>query len=347
MKKILLIVIIFLLTGCYDYIEVNDLGFISAIGIDYQDGLFNGTFEILNTCDNKENQSTMINTSGKTVNELFENVSLKMTKIPYYHHLKTVIISKEVAQHHLKELTDYLIRSPKIRNEFYLVIWEDDFLLSNFDNDIGQKIVNLIKTSNKQINIVFDKSFEDILEKLLNNKIEATATVIGIQDKDFIIKGIGLFKNYQYLTYLDTNKSALLNILNNEDVKYPIKLSYDNNLIELELYNTHVKYKFNSNNATIQINTEAKIVENTSSINLRDNKNYHMLEKNAMEILNNDIKELINYLKKDNIDVVGLNDKQYKKTRKNKPDYLKNTNIEIDCTTHINWKGTIFQLDNE
>ena len=35
MKKILLIIIIIFLTGCYNYTEINDLAFVSSIGIDY------------------------------------------------------------------------------------------------------------------------------------------------------------------------------------------------------------------------------------------------------------------------------------------------------------------------
>ena len=33
-KKIILVIFIFLLTGCYDYKELNDLAIISTIGID-------------------------------------------------------------------------------------------------------------------------------------------------------------------------------------------------------------------------------------------------------------------------------------------------------------------------
>ncbi len=347
MKKYFLIVILLLLTGCYDYVEINDLGFISAVGIDYQDGFYNGVFELIKTEEIQDSQSIMINATGQTINDLFENLTLKITKSPYYHHLKTVVISKEVAQNHLKELADYLIRSPKIRNEFYLVILEDSNLPDVFQEEVGQKIVSLIKTSNKQINVVFNKSFEDILEKLLNDKIEATATVIGFQDDHFILKGIGLFKNYQYITYLDTSKSSLLNILNNEDAKYPIKLEYDKKLIELELYNTKVKYLFNHNQTTIHINAEAKILENTTNLDLRDHQIYEQLENDAINILNKDMNDLLNYLKKENIDVIGLNDKQFKKSRKNNPQYLINTNIKIDITIKINWKGTIFQIDNE
>ena len=54
MKKIILIIALFLLTGCYDYKEINNLGIISAIGIDYQDDEYNVTLEVLNDQADKD-----------------------------------------------------------------------------------------------------------------------------------------------------------------------------------------------------------------------------------------------------------------------------------------------------
>ena len=40
MKKIIIIICIFILSGCSDYVEINDLGLITGISIDYKDNLF-------------------------------------------------------------------------------------------------------------------------------------------------------------------------------------------------------------------------------------------------------------------------------------------------------------------
>ena len=47
MKKIILIISLFMLTGCYDYQEINDLAIISAIGVDYKDDEYIITLEVL------------------------------------------------------------------------------------------------------------------------------------------------------------------------------------------------------------------------------------------------------------------------------------------------------------
>ena len=50
MKKLLILLIIpFILSGCYDYNELNDLAIISGIGIDYENEEYIVTYEILST----------------------------------------------------------------------------------------------------------------------------------------------------------------------------------------------------------------------------------------------------------------------------------------------------------
>ena len=341
MKKILLIFIILFLTGCYDYMEINDLGFITAIGIDYEEDTYKATFEMLDDSDDIQK----IKSESKTISNLFDNISLIISKVPDYHHLKTVIISKSVAQNHLKELTDFLIRSPEIRNEFLLVVCEGTSPLELFKKDskksIGEKIAKLIKTSKNQTNISYDRSFEDILEKLLNKKMEATASVITLENDEITLKGIGLFKGYNYKYFLDTKKSSLLNILNKENTNYSIFIEN----METKIYESNVKYDFKENSVTININAKAKIIENTTQMDLKDNKNYLIIEKKLNKVLENDLNDLINNLKDNNIDSINLNDRQYKKTRKNRNNYLKNADIKINIDTKINWKGSIFQID--
>ena len=46
-KLIILILSIFFLTGCANYHELNDLGIVSSILVDYKDNLFYTTIEVI------------------------------------------------------------------------------------------------------------------------------------------------------------------------------------------------------------------------------------------------------------------------------------------------------------
>ena len=67
MKKIILLLSIFLLTGCFDYTELNDLSIVSMIIIDKIDNNYSVSFEILNdqkTKDEEVNTSIIVTSSG-------------------------------------------------------------------------------------------------------------------------------------------------------------------------------------------------------------------------------------------------------------------------------------------
>jgi len=193
MKKIFLIILMFLTTGCYDYVEINDLSFVSAIGIDYENDTYKLTFELLNDTKKGESSSSQegytISGSGPTISKAFENISLKIAKTPYFYHLKAMVISEDVAKNHMKEITEYIIRNPKIRNEFYMVLAKDvsaKEIIKNSDKNhpiVGNKITKLIDSNNDGYSITFAKPFEDILEKLTNKKISPVVSVLTLDNE--------------------------------------------------------------------------------------------------------------------------------------------------------------------
>ena len=93
MKKIIILLIIcFLLGGCYDYQELNDLSLVSGIGIDYIDDEYVVSFEIIESI--KEGSSTTIKpkiVKGKdkdlaeAFNKAMKNSNKKVYKIGRAH----------------------------------------------------------------------------------------------------------------------------------------------------------------------------------------------------------------------------------------------------------------------
>ena len=127
MKKLLILLIIpFILSGCYDYNELNDLAIISGIGIDYESDEYIVTYEILSTKKEGETSASSstynVTSRGKTVVEAFSNNGNLMDKVPYFEHVDVVVISEDIAKNNLKEVGEYIIRTSKLRNESFLAI---------------------------------------------------------------------------------------------------------------------------------------------------------------------------------------------------------------------------------
>ena len=95
-KLIILTILMFFLSGCYDNIELNNLAIISGIGIDYHDDNYYLTYEILNDIKTSENttmKSYTIMGKGKNLPDAFTDANYKVGKKPYFAHLKIVILT--------------------------------------------------------------------------------------------------------------------------------------------------------------------------------------------------------------------------------------------------------------
>ena len=341
MKKIILFIIMFILTGCYDYVEINNLIFVSGIAIDYQNDEYILTFEML-----EEDKPITISEKGYTLASAFDNITLKISKIPFYHHLKVVIISEDVAQYHLKEISDYITRSPEIRNEFYLTVSPysnaKDILNSHNGNDkpISDIISTLIKTNNYNFDISYNKTFEDMYEKLLNDKVDALANDIKTDGINIILTGLSSFRGYNLTHHFDKDKSYIINLLNNEKETFTLN---DNN-ISIKVYESNVSYSFDNNiNISIKAYADISYIDN---INLHDENVYKSINNSFSNILKNNILSFINESKVNDVDVIALRERKWI-NKKIDDHHIYDNQINIDVNLIINRKGLSFGDFNE
>ena len=346
MKKMLLIIMCLLLCSCYNYIEVNNLCFISSIGIDY-DKKFNITFEIIE--EKKEVvSSSSVSTTGNTISEAFDDLTLKINKKPFYYHLKAIVISKEVATNHLEELTDFFLRSPEIRKEFFLVVSDNAEKIINSKSKsqtIGDEISSAIKTS--YYNSSYNRTFQDFLEKVLNDKMDAITTEVSLENDSLIIKGIALFKEYKYVGVLSGNDATLLNILNNNKASLLISKKYNDNTLSISAYESDTSYNFEKNKVIININLKAEINENGPNFDLHKESVYQKLNKDFSKVLEKDVNILIDKIKKLNCDPLGLRQKYYTKKRKINHNIMDEYDFKVNVKLIINRKGLIYKVENE
>ena len=114
-KLILLFTCILFISGCYDYKELKDIDIITGVGVDYEDGKYKVTLEVLKATakDNKEEQNTiLIDASDEVFSKAFESTYTKFDKQPYFSQLKLLLISEDVAKDPgIQELTDFILRT--------------------------------------------------------------------------------------------------------------------------------------------------------------------------------------------------------------------------------------------
>lgn len=356
MKKIiLLIIILFGLTGCYDYLELNDLAIVSGIIIDYQNDLYDVTFEILSDQKKGKDESTTnaytLSAKGTSLAEAFSNIAKQTSKMPYYFHLKTLVLSKSASSKKIKEVIDFLLRSPKIKNEFYVVISKDDNAKEIFTNTnkeipvVSDYIANMLEINQKTKNISTNFSFEEIIENFINQKRDAAITAIKLSDKNISIEGLAVFNDYKLKNFLTPEESYAYNILT-KNVKNAIYnfTCKDKGKITLSIYESSPSLKINDKNELdISLELGASILEYDCKENLGNPETYKKFNETYAKEINKSIENFYELIQKNQTDILGIDNLYYIKNRKKKNWYDLNYNIKTKLK--INTIGLLFEVN--
>lgn len=354
MKKIILLIITcFLLSGCYDNIELNDLAIVSSIGIDYQNNNFILTYEILNDVQTKENSANLsytITDKGKNIANAFTNTSYKTGKKAYFSHLKIAIISEEVAKNKLKEITDYLLRNIDITDQFQLIIAQDtipeEILKHNSEYFpvVGELLSDLLENDKYNNNLAISDSFQKHIGKLSSGRQDIILNSVTIKNNEITLSNSYIFHNYNSVNCLSLLDSSIYNLLSKNT--FAVEFQNKDNFT-IKINNSMTKIDIKHDKIIINTKLEAKIIENDNNYNLKDFKVYQKLEKDFTKIIKNDIKKFIKILQKNKSDILGLQDKYYKKYRVKNNNLWEHAQINVKVNLKINMEGFIFKVENE
>lgn len=378
-KLIFLIPIIFLLTGCYNYRELNDLAIISGVSISKNNDNYNITVEVVNpkkeqdTSSGKEPDYVIYEGTGKSMQEAFRNIVKESPQKLYGAQIDILIIDEETAKEGLDEILDFFARDPEVRSEFYVVISKNSDslkVISPLVNLSSKNIINSLESTNTYMGIVNLVTYHELLSNFINPYIEIalpSIEMIGNEDvgetnlniesttsqANNFISNMTIFKNNKMLDYLTKEESIGYNIIKGNTKTVLIRNEYDNNefiVNEIIESSTKIKPNIKEKEITINIKGTASISEVNKKINLENDKEIKKIEKD----LNKRVEELIkttikNTNNKYNSDIYGFreifykeNPKEYKKLIKEyKDDFLNNISYKVKSNIELIEKGNL------
>ena len=160
-KVILLLILVFICTGCYNYKELNDLGIVSAMGISKDGEVYNLDIQLLNVLDSEKsglNKSpiTVISGQGKTIFEAARSMNKKTSKVFFLADVDYVFLDKSVLNDSIDEIMDFLVRDTKLSLNFLIITSTQNSSLdilssiSHFDTNSANNLYNAIINSEKR-----------------------------------------------------------------------------------------------------------------------------------------------------------------------------------------------------
>ncbi len=357
MKKLLILLIIpFILSGCYDYNELNELAIISGVGIDYEDDEFKVTFEILSTKKEGETSASSstynVTASAKTVTEAFAKNGNNMDKVAYYDHIEVIVISEEIAKNHLEEVSEYLIRSSKLRNGFYLTMTKDNSAKDIITATSKEKpiastfIVSLLENNNDADSASYYVPFTKTIKTMLTDGEDAIISVLKLKDKkEITLSGLAVFNGFKLTNTFNTKDSSLINLLNNFKPKTVFfEKSCKTGKTVISIYESDIKIKPNNDYVLIEGKLNARINEDNCNNNLKEEKTYLKLEKEFTKIITKDLNNLIDKLKLSRSNALSIGKNYYNKYRQNNYFLWLNQDFKYNLNLKINKKGLIFEV---
>lgn len=375
-SKILLLFIPFLLmTGCFNYNELNELALCTGMAIDYENNKYVVTYMIARSEQSNQNENsnkastTTYEGRGKNISEAIQEINRICPKKTYIGHLNVIVISEDLAKKGLQNMLDYLLREPESRKTFFLILArnvkasETLKILSPLETFSSQNITNNIESVDQLQALAVKTQYTEFLQRILMEGVNPTINSITIdgdiksgqkeeslessEAKAFIkIDSVGIFNKDRLLGFATDDESRGINIILNKVSVMNITAKCEDNYITATTENlkTDIEIETKNNDIKIKLNVkgDAAISEINCKINLDDPKEIKKLE----DKFNNKVKKFINkalYItqKEYKSDVFGFGNMIYREDYQTWKKIKDNWNNEIFPNIKINTKVNI------
>lgn len=121
------IVLLLSVSGCWNYIEVDDMSIVAGVAIDKNesDGKLLMTAEIVDTKEGMKSSQAgfkMVSLSGNTMFEIVREMISITGKRLFWSHSKAIILSEEVAREGVIKVIDWYSRDTETRSDVYIFV---------------------------------------------------------------------------------------------------------------------------------------------------------------------------------------------------------------------------------
>ncbi|MBU5440139.1 Ger(x)C family spore germination protein [Tissierella sp. MSJ-40] len=374
---ILLFVIIitstFLLTGCWNYNEVEKLAIVSGVAIDKneKDNKFELTAEVI---DLKSTQvggrfnSQRIQSDGDTILDAIRNMIKISAKKLYWSHATTFILSENVAKEGILPVLDFIARDKEPRLSINIFVSKEKTaaeLLSqqSISTEIRSFEMDYMLLANDSLSKVPEVQVYEFMNDLSNQGISPVLPTLEITlnegKRTAELGGTAVFKKDKlagFLTLEDTKfllfvkdkiKGGLL-IVNDKEGESP-------HVVTLEIFKNKTKIIPNYSNGQLSIDirtrTDVSIAEEDTTKNYIDEKGRAELRKKAEKYLERNIERVIKQAQQEfDSDIFGFGNTIMRK----RPDLWKEIGkqwgsifpelkINVDADIHIKSSGHILK----
>jgi len=273
------------LCGCWDYRSMDEINIVAGLAVDTREDAegFMVTFELVDIATMKDGdspKSVYITTEGPTLFEAVRNAKKKLYNKMYFGSMRTVIISREIAEDiGIRDLIIGFLRNPEPRETVSLIISQEekasDLITSAatkqrvISYDMAQ-IIDEDKGISATSKQVFLYRAYDLIETPGKELVLPAFHLTDNEGKDDVeIDGIAIFKGDKLKGFLSPDETRYFLLATDDRIGGPISFPYSDDPgseeVSVTIYRCNnepeVTYKDGKVSILVEVNLDIGIVE--------------------------------------------------------------------------------------
>ncbi len=370
-QMIIIILFSLNLTGCWNYVEINEKSFILATALDYlpEQSEYLETVEIGTSIAVGESitlKGEVFQCTGITVFDATRNLITILGEKILWNHVQAVIIGQSVLAepNHLIGLLDFLRRDAEPREDLYLMLSKEKTaaeiltaLAPKSDEIVGFKLQNIFQNQNYLSKYKAVPLWE-FIDKLASPGVEPVLPTLKVWTtrgkKVIVVDGMAVFKKTALQGYLDQMETRyflwITNAVKGGVIPIQTKSHGETALLTLEIFrsNTETKPVYQAGKLVMQlkINTTVGLAELGTAIDFTSEKQREQLQKDAARTIERRISALIRKVQDEyQSDIFGFGEvvarKMPKLWQRLKSDWTTSfVDLQVDVQVQLEIKGS-------
>ncbi|NMB02195.1 MAG: Ger(x)C family spore germination protein [Firmicutes bacterium] len=328
LKALVLLLTTLLLAGCWDYTEIESLGFVFGAGVEQVEPDFVVYLEMIDSVGGgQETQFTpkVLTSKGRGFSSAGRALSNVAGTFVFWPHTSVFLVSEEVARQGALPAIEYILRNRRARSTIYILVTKDCTveevfkskpLLANSVSDHLDGIFALQPILAK----FYPVQIWEFVGNLTARGISVTAPTVQLVHESGelvpIVEGTAVFKEDRMVGWLDAEESQLFCILKGESQRPYVVMDTKTKegifpiTYEMIGSNAEIKPTTKDGEPTIDISVELRfnVTEiGDAQINFQDPKEVAAIEDQVAHTFNRRIKDFFRKLQVEyNSDILGF-----------------------------------------
>ncbi|MEK3659313.1 hypothetical protein BSK65_25755 [Paenibacillus odorifer] len=327
-------VMIALLTGCWDSRELTDIGFVVAMAIDKGEKKnIRVTVQIVNPVNVSSTQGggspmplppTTYSAEGNNVFDATRVLSQKLSRQLHYGHAIVLLVGEELATTQgIKKLFDGIERDSEFRPSATMVIARgttgEEIIKqrTSLDNSPAIKIKKMVAETEKAFGENIDEKIYQVIQAIVSSGKEPTITGIQLdstnKEDKLMANGIATFKDGKLMRWLDGNESrGFLWVLGRVNSTL-LTMDWNGQPHTIGIENIRTKSSFHSSFdksgkpiIEVKIGADANIGEVDVPIDVTNPKLFLQIERLYMQAVHDEAVATIKLMQQQKSDIFGF-----------------------------------------